>query len=306
MAMDRYVADPHWGGYIIWYFYLGGIAAGAYAMASMATLFGDESDRRATRAAHYLAFPLVSLCGPLLIIDLGRPERFWHMLIQSETFRPMFKWWSPMSAGSWGLSVFGAFSAVSFLGVLIEDGWIRAGEATKARVVALQRGWQGKVFAAGGAAAAFFLGSYTGILLAATNQPIWSDTTWLGSLFLASATSTGLAAMVLLIRWRLADVAVPALERLEWADRWAMGLEAAMLVAFALSLGRYAVPSLTSWPGLLIPAFVVPVGLVLPWIVQRVWGLKGAVASALLVLVGGFVLRAAVIEMPLPWLLTPH
>ena len=74
MGMDRYVADPHWGGYIIWYFYLGGIAAGAYALAALASLFGDESDRRASRAAHYLAFPLVSLCGPLLIIDLGRPE----------------------------------------------------------------------------------------------------------------------------------------------------------------------------------------------------------------------------------------
>ena len=44
------------------------------------------------------------------MVDLGRPERFWHMMIQSETFRPMFKWWSPMSAGSWGLSAFGAFS----------------------------------------------------------------------------------------------------------------------------------------------------------------------------------------------------
>jgi formate-dependent nitrite reductase membrane component NrfD len=304
--MDRYVADPQWGGYIICYFYLGGIAAGAYAMATLAMLFGDESDRRATRAAHYLAFPLVSLCGPLLIVDLGRPERFWHMLIQSETFRPMFKWWSPMSAGSWGLSVFGAFSAVSFLGVLIEDGWIRTGEATKARVVALQRGWQGKLFAAGGAAAAFFLGSYTGVLLSVSNQPVWSDTTWLGALFLASAASTGLAAMVLLIRWRLSDVSESALERLEWADRWAMGLEAAMLIAFALSLGRYAGPALTRWPGVLIPAFVVPVGLLLPWIVLRAWGLKGAVASSLLVLVAGFALRAAVIEMPLPWLLTPH
>jgi formate-dependent nitrite reductase membrane component NrfD len=218
----------------------------------------------------------------------------------------MFKWWSPMSAGSWGLSVFGMFCALSFLGVLIEDGWIRPGEATRARVVALQRGWQGKLFAVGAAASAFFLGSYTGALLSVTNQPIWSDTTWLAPLFLASATSTGLAAMVLLIRWRLADVAEPALERLEWADRWAMALEAAMLIAFALSLGRYAGPALTRWPGLLIPSFVVPVGLVLPWIVQRGWGMKGAGASALLVLLGGFVLRAAVIGMPLPWLLTPH
>ena len=79
--MNRYVADPHWGGWIIAYFYLGGIAAGAYATAGMARIFGQESDRRGVRAADYLAFPLVSLCGIMLIIDLNRPERFWHMLI---------------------------------------------------------------------------------------------------------------------------------------------------------------------------------------------------------------------------------
>jgi formate-dependent nitrite reductase membrane component NrfD len=306
MGMDRYVADPHWGGYIVAYFYLGGIAAGAYALAALATLFGDEADRRAARAAHYLAFPLVGLCGPLLIIDLGRPERFWHMLIQSETYRPMFKWWSPMSVGSWGLSAFGAFSFASFLGVLVEDGWIRTGDAARARLSAWRRGWPGRLFAAGGALSAFFLGSYTGVLLSATNQPIWADTTWLAPLFLASAASTGAAAMIVLIRWRLRDVPGPALGRLERADRWALAIEAALLVAFALSLGRYAAPALTRWPGVLIPAFVVPVGLVLPPIIGHARGPRGATASALLVLVAGLVLRAAVIGMPLPWLLTSH
>jgi protein NrfD len=301
--MDRYVADPHWGGYIICYFFLGGIAAGAYALASLATLFGDESDRRATRAASYMAFPLVGLCGVLLIIDLGRPERFWHMLIASETYRPMFKWWSPMSAGSWGLSVFGGFSFLSFLGVLVEDGWVRLGDAARARIVALERGRPGKMFAIGGALSGFFLGSYTGVLLAATNQPIWSDTNWIAPLFLASATSTGAAALILADRWRFRDVSGSALERLEWADRGAMALEGVLIVVFAWSLGPYALPTLTSWPGILIPVFVVPVGLVLPWIVQRVWGLRGASASAALALVGGFALRAAVVAIPHPWLL---
>src|SRR5262249_13348336 len=96
--MNPYVASPHWEWYIVAYFYLGGIAAGAYAVAAMVGLWGKEDDREAVRVAHYIAFPLVTLCGLILTVDLGHPERFWHMLIQSETYWPMFKWWSPMSA----------------------------------------------------------------------------------------------------------------------------------------------------------------------------------------------------------------
>jgi formate-dependent nitrite reductase membrane component NrfD len=303
--MNRYVVDPHWHGYIVWYFYLGGIAAGAYALASMANLFGDEADRRASRFAHYLAFPLVNVCGVLLIVDLGRPERFWHMLIQSETFRPMFKWWSPMSVGSWGLSAFGAFSFVSFLGVLVEDGWIPR-RAWSSWAAAISRGGVGKVFSVAGTLSAFFLGSYTGVLLAATNQPFWSDTTWLAPLFLASSASTGLAALILLARWRGRDLPEDAIERLEWADGWAIGLELLMLVAFALSLGRLAGPAFSRLPGVLIPAFVVPIGLVLPVLLKRLPSVRAGWAASLLILAGGFALRAAVVGMPIPWLLIQH
>ena len=73
--MNRYVADADWGVWIIWYFFLGGIAAGSMVVASLAGLFGDESDRRAARAGDYIALPLVMICGVFLIIDLGNPPR---------------------------------------------------------------------------------------------------------------------------------------------------------------------------------------------------------------------------------------
>ena len=303
--MNRYVVDPDWHGYIIWYFYLGGIAAGSYALASLANLFGDEDDRRASRFAYYIAFPLVVVCGVLLVIDLGRPERFWHMLIQSETFRPMFKWWSPMSVGSWGLTAFGAFSFVSFLGVLVEDGWLPR-RAWSSWAAAIGRGRSGRLFSLAGAVSAFFLGSYTGVLLSATNQPFWSDTTWLAPLFLASSASTGLAVLILLARWRSRDVPEDAIGRLEWADGWAVAMELILLVAFALSLGRLAGPAFSRWPGVLIPAFVVPVGLVLPMILRRSPKVGRGWASSLLILAGGFALRAAVVGMPVTWLLSRH
>ena len=161
LAMNREintcVADPGWHGLIIWYFFLGGIAAGAYVMAALADLFGDADDRPGVRVAYYLAFPLVCVCGLLLIVDLGRPERFWHMMIQSNTGWPMFKWWSPMSAGSWALSAFGMFSFASFVGVLAEDGWLglRRFSPLASR---LRTGWTGRLFAPGRLAFGFLPG----------------------------------------------------------------------------------------------------------------------------------------------------
>jgi formate-dependent nitrite reductase membrane component NrfD len=292
--MEPSVTPPHWGGTITWYFYLGGIAAGAYSVAAMDALFGGETDRRATRPAHYIAFPLVCLCGLLLSVDLERPERFLNLLVQS-----------PMSVGWWALSAFGGFSVVSFLAVLVEDGWIRA-PRWHDRVVALRRRWPGKLFAATGAGTALFLGSYTGVLLTATSPPAWADSTWLGALFLASAASTGVAALVVLTCWRCPDVGDAQVERLERADGWAIVLELAMLTAFAWSLRGISGQAFLRWPGMLIPLFVVPIGLVLPLILRQVRGVQGAVDSALLVLLGGLVLRVAVVGMPASLILTPR
>jgi formate-dependent nitrite reductase membrane component NrfD len=300
-GFDPYVANPEWGQYIIWYFFLGGIAAGSYAIARMVELFGDERDRRVVRVADYIAFPLVNACGLLLVVDLGRPERFWHMLIQSETFRPMLKWWSPMSAGSMGLSAFGAFSFVSFLAVLAEDRRFGLGRWHDL-AMKLRTGAVGRLFQVGGALSAFFLGAYTGTLLTATNQPIWAQTTWLSPLFLASAASTGVAAMILLVRWRLRESPHEVVEKLERVDAFAMVLELAMLAAFVASLGKFAGPAFLRWPGLLVPTFVLPLGLILPLVARRLPWRWANRASPVLVLVAGYALRFAVVGMPGPLL----
>ena len=301
LELNTSVADPGWHGLIIWYFFLGGIAAGAYVMAALADLYGDQEDRSGVRVAYYIAFPLVSVCGLLLTVDLGRPERFWHMLIQSNTLWPMFKWWSPMSVGSWGLSAFSFFSFASFVGVLAEDGWLGFSRFSPL-AARLRTGWTGRLFALGGSLSAFFLGSYTGVLLEASNQPVWSNTTWIGALFLASSASTGIAVMVLLDRWLKLDIKEPVIERLEKLDSWAIALELVMLVIMALSLGRLSRPAFGAWPGLLIPVFVVPAGLIFPLLIKRWGGTAAAAMASIFVLLGGFALRAAVVGMPPPLL----
>ena len=81
--MNLFVADPHWGVWIVLYFYLGGIAAGAYFLASLIELVGGRPSRDLPRVGYWIAFPLIVLCGIFLTVDLDRPERFWHMLFRS-------------------------------------------------------------------------------------------------------------------------------------------------------------------------------------------------------------------------------
>src|SRR5689334_15116656 len=72
-GVNLFVADPHWGVWIVLYFYLGGIAAGAYLLAVLLEWLGNADDARVARVAHVIAFPLVAVCLLLLVIDLGRP-----------------------------------------------------------------------------------------------------------------------------------------------------------------------------------------------------------------------------------------
>ena len=294
MEVERIVASPEWEWWLVGYFFLGGIAAGSYFMAALIELIGTEEDRELAKVSYYIAFPLVLVCTVFLILDLGRPERFWHMMLQSETLYPVFKYWSPMSVGSWALAIFGALSSLSFVGVLAEDSRFGLGRFSKlAR--ALHRGPIGIGFALICAAVGFFIASYTGALLTASNQPFWSDSPVIGALFLASAASTGIATMLLLRRHSTSHA---SLAKLEEADSWAIGLELVMMVIFVVSLGSLALPFLASGMGILLVIGTVVLGLIVPLALRFVrrfrsrWSMGTAAA---LVLVGGFVLRYSIL-----------
>src|SRR3954470_229569 len=96
-------ASPEWGWLIVFYFFFGGLAGGCYFLAVLIDLFGRLEDRALARLGYFISFPCILISGLLLTLDLTRPERFWHMLIESNTLRPLIKPWSPMSVGSWAL-----------------------------------------------------------------------------------------------------------------------------------------------------------------------------------------------------------
>src|SRR5207249_10810152 len=54
---------PGWEMSIVWYFFLGGIAGGAYFTAAIADNFGSLRDRSVARVGYLLSLPLVAICG---------------------------------------------------------------------------------------------------------------------------------------------------------------------------------------------------------------------------------------------------
>ena len=284
-------APPDWGWLIVLYFFFGGLAGGCYFLAALIDLFGAPQDRPLARLGYYIAFPCVVLSALLLTVDLQRPLRFWHMLVESNTFLPMFKFWSPMSVGSWALLIFGIFSFLSFLAALTEDNRLDWPQARVCR----PPGVLGSMMAAVGGLFAFFVAGYTGVLLAVTNRPIWSDTPLLGMLFIVSAASISAALMILLAhgyRWK--SPAVLALHRL---DAWVVALEFLVLISLMISLGPVFRVWLNAW-GLLLFLGVIIVGMLFPlalyW--RRDWlGKRNATTAAALVLIGGFILRLVIV-----------
>jgi hypothetical protein len=139
------IKEPAWTWEIPTYFFTGGLGG---ASAGLAWAAGVRGNSRLARRAWQVALGAISASPPLLISDLGRPERFLNM------FR-MLRVTSPMSVGSWLLGVAGAATAAAALDEL--TGGVPGGRAAR------------------GTAALFGLpvATYTGALVGNTSVPVW-------------------------------------------------------------------------------------------------------------------------------------
>ena len=193
------------------YFWFGGIATGSSFVALAADLAGDE---RGAATARKVALAAVLPSAPLLVKDLGRPERFLNML---RIFKPR----SPMSMGAWCLSAFTNAAA----GAVAAD---LTGRPRAARTL--------------GAAAALlgtYLGSYTGVLLASTAVPVWARSRlFLGPIFISTAAATGAATNRLVLSATGMPVGHPTRNALGAVETGAMAAELVLSSVNERRLGR--------------------------------------------------------------------
>ena len=206
-----FIHAPVWTWEVPVYFWFGGIASGSAFVAVACDAVGDGDSAALARK---LSLGAVLPCAPLLILDLGRPLRFLHML-------RIFKVRSPMSMGAWCLSAFSGAAGVSVLADLL-------GRRDAARVTGVAT-----------AALATYLGSYTGVLLASTAVPVWNRSrTLLPPIFICTAAAGGAAANRLALAATGMRVGHPTREALGMVETAAMATELALSWLNERRLGR--------------------------------------------------------------------
>ena len=304
----------------IWiYLWMAGMAGVAYFAAFLAERFTGAVDRKLLRLATYVGVPLAVIGVLLLVVDLGSPLRFWHLFTQ-------FKVTSPMSMGTWVLLAWVAIAIIMIILWWVENRLTEEVARSLRRTTGLLSGVN--------LVLAVLLIAYTGVLLAVSNQPLWASTVLLPSLFVTSAVSTGVALLILaaiasnaiskgkLVEMRMAlnqlfgstDWTIPnkTVGRLAKANAIVILVELAVLIGYVVWLAASSMAgagealrvhttgtlAILFWVGEILVALLIPLGLYIAnWgkELERKAVLRAITASATCVILGGLVVRAAIV-----------
>ncbi|MGQ9555590.1 MAG: NrfD/PsrC family molybdoenzyme membrane anchor subunit [Anaerolineae bacterium] len=301
-----------WEWPVVIYLWLVGMVAGAYAVAFLNARLTGRGNGLLT-AATLFGVVGIMIGAFLLVLDLGHPLRVWHLFVR-------FRIISTMSLGTWLLIAWAAF------GLVVAVLW-RVPELKMAKGLAGVLGR--RLFPLAKAVEqlswvlfvlAFLVMSYTGVLLSSSNRPLWAATVLLPALFVASATSTGVALLLLVLSTRPGRVLVAffggrvgphdGLEGLGRASAAFGILELIVLLGFLVWLSLWssegaadAIRLLTLgplwpffWGGVVLFGLILPLALELGhgWFARKSSELS-VVASTIWVLVGGLMLRTVIV-----------
>lgn len=280
-----------WGWLVVLYLWLAGMGGGAYIAAYLVHNLNGGRHRTLLRLGTYVSIPLFALGMLLLTLDLGRTERFWHLFA---SFRPSSVMW----VGTYFLLIGTVVGAGLVLRELAE---------LRGHTIANARGVEGVVTTLGFFFALIVVG-YVGVLFAQTARALWEATLLLPWLFMASALSTGIAALAIVLRIVPTNERPEVLTQLKRLDATFILIELALLAIFliwlatARSAGRAALGALIGgsmglvfWIGLVAIGLLVP--LVLEWrgVRARVTTPLTAYGAPVLVLLGGLLLRYVIV-----------
>jgi hypothetical protein len=166
---------PVWEWKIAAYLFTGGLSAGAAMLGAGADLTGRPALRKSARLG---ALGGLVASTYFLVSDLGRPERFHHML---RVAKPS----SPMSVGTWILAAYGPVAGLSGVAELVP----RALRRTLPGKLVV---WVARPAGLSAAAVAPGVASYTAVLLSQTAVPAWHEAhAFLPFVFTGSAAASG-------------------------------------------------------------------------------------------------------------------
>lgn len=286
-----------WGAPVAIDLFLAGLGAAMFMIAVVASLAGGKKYRRITTTGALVAPWPVILGVVLLIIDLGRPGRFWEMILRRgealnrlESPFIMFKFGSTMSIGIWLVVV---LIIVSFIYLIVT-------------ILAFPFKWAEKlqkIVGVIGVPFALLVTTYTGVLIAASNNALWNN--WLLPLvFVSSAIVTGIAGLIAVLAFLQIlkqDSAIGSeVHRLERLNSRVILFQLVMVILFIIiGIGSAHMRAMIGFSfGLLWWIGVILFGLVVPLLVGFKGGTKSpsvTVLVSMLVLLGGFSLRYVIL-----------
>ncbi len=266
---------PAWHGLVAWDMLFNNLTTGLFLVAALDELMAPEVFARPAHAAYPIALLLLVADLACLVLDLGDPLRFHHML---RVFKPT----SPMSLGTWCLTVYSLPLTVAAALSLLPAG---GGALEWVRKAALLLG----ILPALGSAV------YKGVLLSTNAQPGWRDARWLGGYLTSSAFMLGcaelLALSILTGPERATALLRPALGLLLLINLVALGL---LLVDVRAALPRAYTPAALGR----LAALVLGGGVLVPLCLLVVGGSLLMGVAVLLIVLGALLVRYQIVYLP--------
>ena len=276
-----------------------GMGAAAFMVAVIADLAGSKKFT-SIRLTGAIIAPWPAILGVLLlVVDLGRPLRFWEMILKrgagvgiAPGLEAPYLMFNPGSAMSWGTWILSLFVIISLIYLVIS-------------IIAIPFSWgeiATKVVGIIGLPFALLVTTYTGVLISATSNALWSNYL-LPFVFVSSAIVTGIAAIVFILAILkmlklLEEDFIPGLEK----------LNGTMIIVLLISLALFIILGITQPPmlaliasakvGILFWLFAIILGILIPLMFSFKKEGNPAATSfiiSILILLGGFFLRYAIL-----------